>query len=93
MTTPGGSCATPGCTNPLEQKLACPKCIKLGLPPSYFCSQKCFVDNYSSHKSIHSLAKTILLAKGQGQGQGQGGRVADNNDQLYVDLFLTSTPS
>lgn len=65
MSSSGGACATPGCTKVVEQRLACPKCIKMGLPPAYFCSQKCFVDNYSSHKSIHSLAKTILEAKAQ----------------------------
>ena len=33
--------------------LACPKCIQLGLPPSYFCGQECFRTNYATHKRIH----------------------------------------
>lgn len=62
-TSAGGSCATPGCTKVVSQRLACPKCIKMGLPPTYFCSQQCFQANYASHKSIHNLAKQILSAK------------------------------
>ena len=58
-----GGCASPGCTNVTEQRLACPKCIQLGLPATYFCSQSCFKSNYSSHKSIHKLAKQILQAR------------------------------
>mmetsp|Transcript_46392 Transcript_46392/g.68501 ORF Transcript_46392/g.68501 Transcript_46392/m.68501 type:complete len:410 (-) Transcript_46392:197-1426(-) len=56
-------CATPGCNNKLEQKLACPKCIQLGIPPAYYCSQACFKKSYSSHKGIHKLAKQILDAR------------------------------
>lgn len=62
----GGACSTPGCEKIVEQRLACPKCVKMGLPPAYFCSQQCFVDNYPHHKKVHSLAKTILMAKGMG---------------------------
>jgi len=58
-------CASPGCTRVVEQRLACPKCIQLGLSPTYFCSQSCFKQNYSNHKSIHALAKQILAAQGQ----------------------------
>lgn len=61
----GGGCSTPGCTNIVAQRLACPRCIKLGIPPAYFCSQKCFVANYPNHKSIHSLAKQILQQQQQ----------------------------
>mmetsp|Transcript_37680 Transcript_37680/g.56372 ORF Transcript_37680/g.56372 Transcript_37680/m.56372 type:complete len:418 (+) Transcript_37680:1791-3044(+) len=67
MSTPsfiGGECASPNCTETVTSKLACPKCMKLGLPATYFCSQKCFVANYNSHKSIHNLAKQILEANG-----------------------------
>lgn len=67
-TTSCGACSTPGCTTPLnDTRLACPKCISLGLPPAYFCSQKCFKDNWSSHKKIHALAKEMLLAQQQQQ--------------------------
>jgi methionyl aminopeptidase len=54
------TCASPSCTNATEAKLACPKCLQLGLKPTYFCSQACFKENYNSHKQIHALAKTIL---------------------------------
>eukprot|EP00521_Asterionellopsis_glacialis_P006641 CAMPEP_0195284048 /NCGR_PEP_ID=MMETSP0707-20130614/2397_1 /TAXON_ID=33640 /ORGANISM="Asterionellopsis glacialis, Strain CCMP134" /LENGTH=409 /DNA_ID=CAMNT_0040343343 /DNA_START=79 /DNA_END=1308 /DNA_ORIENTATION=+ len=66
MSSTGGGCASPGCDKVVSQRLACPKCIQLGLPPTYFCSQACFKANYSSHKSIHSLAKQIMAAGGGG---------------------------
>lgn len=58
-----GACASPGCDKVVSQRLACPKCLQLGMPPTYFCSQECFKDNYSSHKQIHSLAKHIIASK------------------------------
>lgn len=33
--------------------LQCPTCIKLKLDPSFFCSQKCFRDNWAVHKKKH----------------------------------------
>lgn len=56
-------CASPGCNNALEQRLACPKCMQLGMPPTYFCSQRCFKDNYGKHKQVHALAKQIIAAQ------------------------------
>ena len=44
-------CATPGCENPAS--LACPTCIKLGLPATYFCGQDCFRSSWKEHKLIH----------------------------------------
>jgi methionyl aminopeptidase len=58
------SCVSPGCTNVAAQRLACPKCIQLGMPPTYFCSQDCFKKNYSHHKQVHALAKQIIAAQG-----------------------------
>eukprot|EP00970_Alexandrium_tamarense_P002043 scaffold276_cov200-Alexandrium_tamarense.AAC.6 len=55
----GSGCASPGCTNVVSKRLACPKCQQLGLPPVYFCGQECFKKNYSSHKAIHSIAKQM----------------------------------
>jgi len=63
MSTISGGCSSPGCDKVVEQRLACPKCIKLGLKPSYYCSQKCFVDSYPVHKSLHSIAKQIQSKK------------------------------
>jgi hypothetical protein len=57
-----GACASPGCTSVVSQRLACPKCIQLGMLPTYFCSQDCFKQNYSNHKSLHALAKQIIAA-------------------------------
>lgn len=57
------TCASPGCDNPAAGRLACPKCLQLGMPPSYFCSQDCFRSNYAAHKQIHSLAKQIIAAQ------------------------------
>ena len=64
--TAGGGCASPGCTNIVKSRLACPKCIQLGIsPPAYFCGQQCFKKNYGQHKQVHVLAKQILAAKQQ----------------------------
>lgn len=57
------TCASPGCEKVVEQPLACPKCMQMGLPPTYFCSQVCFKANYAHHKSIHSIAKQIIAAR------------------------------
>ena len=44
-------CCTPGCGKPAS--MACPTCLKLGLPPSRFCGQECFKNNWNEHKLIH----------------------------------------
>jgi len=59
----GGACASPGCDNVTEKRLACPKCIQLGIAPSYFCSQRCFKDNYDDHKRKHAVAKQLKAAQ------------------------------
>eukprot|EP00550_Attheya_septentrionalis_P006556 CAMPEP_0198287386 /NCGR_PEP_ID=MMETSP1449-20131203/6224_1 /TAXON_ID=420275 /ORGANISM="Attheya septentrionalis, Strain CCMP2084" /LENGTH=415 /DNA_ID=CAMNT_0043985337 /DNA_START=164 /DNA_END=1411 /DNA_ORIENTATION=+ len=59
----GGACASPGCDKVVSQRLACPKCMQMGLPPTYFCGQDCFKNNYKSHKSIHALAQQIQAAQ------------------------------
>eukprot|EP01041_Mallomonas_annulata_P002099 gene2099-4104_t len=48
-------CSTPGCEK--EATLACPTCIKLGLPPSRFCCQDCFKANWNVHKELHKAVK------------------------------------
>jgi len=48
----------------VSTNLACPKCIELGLAPTYFCTQACFKSNYAAHKQVHTLAKKIIEAKG-----------------------------
>jgi zf-MYND-like zinc finger, mRNA-binding len=55
-------CSSPGCTNTSEARLACPKCLQLGLSPVYFCSQDCFKQNYATHKKVHSVAKSSFAA-------------------------------
>lgn len=64
-------CASPNCGNPVEHKLACPKCMQLGLPATYFCSQTCFKENYEDHKKVHAIAKQLHLAQQQQQQQKQ----------------------
>lgn len=59
ISTAGGACASPGCTNVTSKRLACPKCMQLGLPPVYFCGQACFKSNYNQHKQIHTIAKQM----------------------------------
>jgi methionyl aminopeptidase len=49
-------CASPGC-NQLSPRLCCPKCIQLGLPATFFCSQECFKANYAAHNQIHKIAQ------------------------------------
>ena len=48
-------CSTPGCGKVAE--MACPTCLKLGLPPSRFCGQDCFKSNWNEHKLLHKLIK------------------------------------
>jgi methionyl aminopeptidase len=63
MSSSSGGCASQGCNNVVESRLACPKCISLGLPPTYFCSQDCFKANYKEHNKIHKIAQQVLEAK------------------------------
>ena len=49
------ACCTPGCVNPAS--MACPTCLKLGLPPSRFCGQECFKGNWNEHKLVHKKAQ------------------------------------
>jgi methionyl aminopeptidase len=52
-----------GCQKEVTQKLACPKCMQLGLTKTFFCGQECFKENYASHKQVHAVAKQLLAAK------------------------------
>lgn len=56
------TCASPGCENAVTTNLACPNCKKLGMD-NYFCSQKCFKENYNAHKKVHAIAKQVMAAK------------------------------
>ena len=44
-------CCTPGCGKPAN--MACPTCLKLGLPPTRFCDQECFKNSWNDHKKLH----------------------------------------
>jgi len=50
-------CATPGCTK--EAKMACPTCLKLGLPPTRFCDQECFKGSWAVHKLMHKKKEDL----------------------------------
>jgi zf-MYND-like zinc finger, mRNA-binding/Metallopeptidase family M24 len=72
-TAAAAGCASPGCTNVVANRLACPKCLQLGMnPPTYFCSQDCFKTNYAHHKQIHTALaqqqKMAMIAAAQAQG-------------------------
>mmetsp|Transcript_4307 Transcript_4307/g.6957 ORF Transcript_4307/g.6957 Transcript_4307/m.6957 type:complete len:416 (-) Transcript_4307:428-1675(-) len=54
-------CTTPGCGKPAL--LACPTCLKLGIPPSRFCDQTCFKSYWDQHKSLHKDVKKARAAK------------------------------
>jgi len=38
-----------------SSQMQCPTCLKLGLPPSYFCSQECFKSEWPEHKNEHNV--------------------------------------
>ena len=59
-------CSSPGCNKVIPSNLACPKCIQLGLPPTYFCSQECFRTNYATHKQVHNRTDKPILNNIQG---------------------------
>nr|DAD18591.1 TPA_asm: hypothetical protein HUJ06_020054 [Nelumbo nucifera] len=46
--------------------LQCPKCVELKLPRegAAFCTQDCFKESWSSHKSVHLKAKLSALGTG-----------------------------
>ena len=52
-------CSSPGCQKPAV--LACPSCLKLGLPPSRFCGQECFKANWNEHKAMHKDVKKARI--------------------------------
>ena len=52
-------CSSPGCDKPAV--LACPSCVKLGLPPSRFCGQDCFKANWNDHKAMHKEVKKARI--------------------------------
>jgi methionyl aminopeptidase len=55
-------CTTPGCGK--AANMACPTCIKLGIPPSRFCGQECFKSYWDEHKKVHTdVRKTRAVAK------------------------------
>jgi len=66
-------CASQGCDKIVTSRLACPKCVKLGLPPSYFCTQECFRANYADHNKMHKLAQQIAQARASQKSSGGGG--------------------
>lgn len=44
----------------LPDSMGCPTCAKLGLPPSYFCTQACFKENWSKHKKVHKAVENAF---------------------------------
>jgi methionyl aminopeptidase len=53
-------CTNPTCGKPA--KMACPTCLKLGIPPSRFCDQDCFKSYWNEHKSLHNEVKKSRTA-------------------------------
>jgi methionyl aminopeptidase len=53
-------CSTPNCDKP--SAMQCPTCVKLGLPPAYFCSQECFKEFWSIHKLFHQKSNFFHIA-------------------------------
>ena len=44
------TCISEGCTKP--GKMVRPKCKKLGISGSFFCSQECFKGSWAQHKAL-----------------------------------------
>jgi len=44
-------CSTPQCGK--ASTLQCPTCVKMDLPPAFFCSQECFKSFWGIHKLFH----------------------------------------
>ncbi len=93
----GGQCASPGCHKVLETRLACPKCMQMGLPPTYFCSQECFKANYASHNKIHKIAKQVMEAKKAAGNTHRktppDGIACDPSEDIHTKLSLPSWAS
>lgn len=53
-------CTTPDCGKPAT--MACPTCLKLGIPPSRFCDQECFKGYWNEHKKLHKSVKQARSA-------------------------------
>ena len=53
-------CSSHGCIRPAV--LACPSCLKLGLPPSRFCGQECFKSSWNEHKAMHKDVKKARVS-------------------------------
>lgn len=88
MTSNVGKCASPGCNTLAEAKLACPKCIPLGLPPAYFCSQSCFKENYAAHNKVHKIAKQVMAAKAARNKPKFDGITCDPNEDIRIRTSL-----
>jgi hypothetical protein len=56
-----------GCGCLTECSLKCPTCVKLGLTTSYFCSQNCFKENWSTHQKLHRAVSKFKKQANQGR--------------------------
>ena len=65
-----------GCGKGVVTKLACPKCVQLGIPNNFFCNQECFRSNYKEHCKIHTAMQQLLL---QQQQQEEGNQKGGND--------------
>lgn len=52
------TCAQTDCKN--KTTLQCPTCIKLFLPPVYFCSQECFKKLWTAHSQLHKACEKYV---------------------------------
>mmetsp|Transcript_7853 Transcript_7853/g.7433 ORF Transcript_7853/g.7433 Transcript_7853/m.7433 type:complete len:413 (-) Transcript_7853:180-1418(-) len=71
-----------GCEKAVSARLACPKCVKLGIPNNFFCSQECFRANYGKHNKVHKAMAQLLL---QGGAMSSGGRGEDIEDSRVCE--------
>ncbi|ORX33733.1 peptidase M24, structural domain-containing protein [Kockovaella imperatae] len=52
-----------GCQEKEASRLECPKCKKLGIAGSFFCTQDCFKKYWNDHKVIHDIINIAAKAE------------------------------
>jgi len=95
MTPSKDKCLSDNCDKQAPT-LQCPTCIKLGIPGSFFCSQECFKENWSSHKDVHKKAReaeAVASATDMLASLGKlGSKRHEDGLQLYYDGYTFTGP-
>jgi hypothetical protein len=82
-------CARAGCPK-AAGTMSCPTCLKLGMPPCRFCSQRCFKAAWKEHKKLHTLVEraaavaATLLEPGPEPGPGPESEIQEGDTFSYT---------